>query len=122
DDSTKLINMRNEGAMLSDPGVREGYVQGSLARGMEAAGKNEGGAMSGFMGVGMGMNANGNYFAQASQTNQQQMQEKQNQQNAQGATDTWTCPQCGTENTGKFCSNCGTPKPTNEKPKLEMKC
>ncbi len=51
---------------------------------MEAAGKNEGGAMSGFMGVGMGMNANGNYFAQASQTNQQQMQEKQNQQNAQG--------------------------------------
>ena len=39
DDSTKLINMRNEGAMLSDPGVREGYVQGSLARGMEAAGK-----------------------------------------------------------------------------------
>ncbi|EOW8912979.1 SPFH domain-containing protein [Enterococcus faecalis] len=122
DDSTKLINMRNEGAMLSDPGVREGYVQGSLARGMEAAGKNEGGAMSGFMGVGMGMNANGNYFEQASQTNQQQMQEKQNQQNAQGATDTWTCPQCGTENTGKFCSNCGTPKPTNEKPKLEMKC
>ena len=58
--------------------------------------------MSGFMGVGMGMNANGNYFAQASQTNQQQMQEKQNQQNAQGATDTWTCPQCGTENTGSF--------------------
>ena len=36
------------------------------------------------MGVGMGMNANGNYFAQASQTNQQQMQEKQNQQNARG--------------------------------------
>ena len=38
DDSTKLINMRNEGAMLSDRCSR-GYVQGSLARGMEAAGK-----------------------------------------------------------------------------------
>ena len=30
--------MRNEGAMLGDPSVREGYVQGSIAR-MEAAGK-----------------------------------------------------------------------------------
>ncbi|MGO3792038.1 MAG: SPFH domain-containing protein, partial [Enterococcus gilvus] len=44
DDSTKLINMRNEGAMLGDPSVREGYVQGSVARGMEAAGKNDAGA------------------------------------------------------------------------------
>lgn len=122
DDSTKLINMRNQGAMLSDPGVREGYVQGAMARGMEAAGSNEGGAMNGFMGMNMGMNTGGNYFAQSSQNNQQQMQEKQNQQAAQGAADTWTCPQCGTENTGKFCSNCGTPKPTNDKPKLEMKC
>lgn len=122
DDSTKLINMRNQGAMLSDPGVREGYVQGAMARGMEAAGSNEGGAMNGFMGMNMGMNTGGNYFAQSSQNNQQQIQEKQNQQAAQGAADTWTCPQCGTENTGKFCSNCGTPKPTNEKQKLEMKC
>ncbi|MGC6767912.1 SPFH domain-containing protein [Enterococcus sp. LJL51] len=124
DDSTKLINMRNQGAMLGDPGVREGYVQGSLARGMEEAGKNPNGSMSGFMGVGMGMNTSGNYFNQASQTNQQQMQQNQQQQEQQkqSAADSWTCPQCGVENQGKFCSNCGTPKPTNEVPKLEMKC
>jgi membrane protease subunit (stomatin/prohibitin family) len=130
DDSVKLINMRNEGAMLGDPSVREGYVQGSIARGMEAAGKNEGGAMTGFMGMGMGMNANGSYLAQSSQNNQEQIKqeqnrqaEKQNQQEAAGSTETWTCPVCQTENTGKFCTNCGATKPTpNAQPALQMKC
>lgn len=126
DDSVKLINMRNEGAMLGDPSVREGYVQGSIARGMEAAGKNEAGAMTGFMGVGMGMNANGSYLSQAAQNNQEQIKqqaEKQNQQAAQGNADTWTCPVCGTENSGKFCSNCGAAKPVeNAQPKLQMRC
>lgn len=37
EESVKLINMRNQGAMLSDPNVREGYMQGSVARGIEAA-------------------------------------------------------------------------------------
>lgn len=130
DDSVKLINMRNEGAMLGDPSVREGYVQGSIARGMEAAGKNDAGAMAGFMGVGMGMNANGSFLQQASQNNQQQIQQQaaQQAQQAQSAsvtTDTWTCPQCGTENTGKFCSECGTPKPApaaSAASSLKMKC
>ena len=52
DASTKLINMRNQGAMLSDPTIREGYVQGSVARGMEAAGSNAAGSVSGFMNAG----------------------------------------------------------------------
>ncbi|EOL48840.1 SPFH domain-containing protein [Enterococcus phoeniculicola] len=121
DDSMKLINMRNEGAMLGDPGVREGYVQGSIARGMEAAGKNDAGAMTGFMGMGMGMNANGSYLTQASQNNQQAQQTQQAQQNASSTPDTWTCSQCGTENTGKFCTNCGTPKPVVSSG-LQMKC
>lgn len=49
EESQKLLNMRNEGAMLSDPTVREGYVQGAMARGLEAAGSNANGAMAGFM-------------------------------------------------------------------------
>ena len=40
EESQKLINMRNQGAMLGDPSVREGYVQGAMARGFEAAGSN----------------------------------------------------------------------------------
>ena len=51
EESQKLINMRNQGAMLGDPMVREGYVQGAFARGMEAAGKNPGGSTVGFMGM-----------------------------------------------------------------------
>ncbi|MHC5269771.1 SPFH domain-containing protein [Enterococcus sp. LJL98] len=108
DDSTKLINMRNQGAMLGDPSIREGFVQGAVAKGMEAAGSNPAGATTGFMGVGMGMNAAGGFFQQASQNNQQQMQQQQAQ--SQQANQ-WTCPQCGTTNTGNFCSQCGTAKP-----------
>lgn len=120
DDSVKLINMRNQGAMLGDPSIREGYVQGSVARGMESAGSNAAGATTGFVGMGMGMNAGGGYLNQASQNNQQHMQ--QQQAPAQNNADHWDCPQCGTSNTGKFCSNCGTPKPTSDGPSLKMKC
>lgn len=120
DDSVKLINMRNQGAMLGDPSIREGYVQGSVARGMESAGSNAAGATTGFVGMGMGMNAGGGYLNQASQNNQQQMQ--QQQAPAQSNADHWDCPQCGTSNTGKFCSNCGTHKPTSDGPSLKMKC
>ncbi|MFV0558065.1 MAG: SPFH domain-containing protein [Enterococcus sp.] len=120
DDSMKLINMRNQGAMLGDPNVREGYVQGSIARGMEAAGSNEGGATNAFFGMGMGMNNSGGFFNQASQTNQQQMQQAPQ---ASPSKDTWTCPQCNEENSGKFCGNCGTPKPQKTAAAtLEMKC
>lgn len=126
DDSTKLINMRNEGAMLGDPSIREGYVQGSVARGMEAAGKNDAGATTGFVGMGMGMNAGGGFLNQASQANNQQIQNQQQaQQQAQPNADEWTYPKCGTKNTGKFCSNCGEPKPAAAPAggaKVEMKC
>ncbi|MEY8338697.1 SPFH domain-containing protein [Lachnospiraceae bacterium 62-35] len=74
DASTKLIHMRNQGAMLGDPFVREGYVQGAAARGIEAAGSNSSGAMAGFMGMGVGMNSAGSFLHSASQANMQQMQ------------------------------------------------
>lgn len=112
--STELINMRNEGAMLSDPTVREGYMQGHVARGLEAAGSNANGAMAGFMGMGVGMQAGGSMMGAASQTNMQQMQMMQEQQRANRQADTapagWTCA-CGAVNDGKFCSACGKPAP-----------
>ncbi len=116
EESQKLINMRNQGAMLGDPTVREGYVQGAFARGMEAAGSNANGAMAGFMGMGMGMNAGGNMVGAMSQTNMAQMQMQQQAAQAQAApvqAAGWTCA-CGTANSGKFCSECGKPAPSNE--------
>ena len=58
DESKALINMRNQGAMMSDPTVREGYVQSSIAKGMQAAGSNTAGAGQAFMAMGMGMHRN----------------------------------------------------------------
>ena len=133
EDSQKLINLRNEGAMLSDPTIREGYVQAAAARGLEAAGSNANGAMAGFMGMGMAGNIGGSIVGNASSVNMAQMQMNQqansNQMNmgmgqmngtqanpaagnAQQAAG-WTCS-CGQVNSGKFSSNCGKPAPSTD--------
>lgn len=108
DESKALINMRNQGAMMSDPTIREGYVQGAVAKGLQNAGSNTAGAGQAFMAMGMGMQGAGNFMASASATNAQQMQ--QNRPMQQPAADTWTCS-CGAANTGNFCTNCGSKKP-----------
>lgn len=123
EESQKLINMRNQGAMLSDPGVREGYVQGAIARGLEAAGSNSQGSMAGFMGMGVGMNAGGGFMGTASASNMQQMQMNANARGAGSQSpgsyaggltgSSWVCG-CGAVNTGKFCSECGAPKPAKD--------
>lgn len=106
DESKALINMRNQGAMLQDPSVREGYIQGSVARGLEAAGSNANGAMHGFMNINHGMQSSGNFMSAASQSNQFHMQQTRVQQANNSQQSTWTC-KCGTANTGKFCTECG---------------
>ncbi|MFV0466980.1 MAG: SPFH domain-containing protein [Lachnospiraceae bacterium] len=131
EESQKMIQMRNQGAMLSDASVREGYVQGAMARGIENAGSNAAGSMAGFMGVGLGMSAGGNLAEATSRANMAQMQQQnQNEQNRQAAqmqqnqaaqqsaqaanaAGAWVC-ESGHENTGKFCSECGKSKPETE--------
>lgn len=109
--SQELINMRNQGAMLQNAGVREGYVQGAMARGIEAAGSNEGGAMTGFVGMGMGMNAGGAMAGAFSQSNQAQMQQEATQNTSPQSTGGWKCA-CGAQNSdgAKFCPECGAPR------------
>lgn len=113
EETRELFKMRSQGAMLKDASVREGYMQGAIARGMEAAGSNANGSMAGFMGMGIGMQAAGNVAGGFSQTNREQMNQQQAQKTAapSSSEDKWKC-ECGTENTGKFCHNCGKPRST----------
>ena len=109
DESKELINMRNRGAMLGDASVREGYVQGSVARGFEAAGKNPGGSAGAFVGMGVGMGAGGGFMSAASETNRRQMEADR-----AAARDGWTCSCGNSGNSGKFCSECGKAKPGDD--------
>ena len=68
------------------------------------------------MGMGMGMQGAGGFRSAASQTNLQQMQAQQaaqQQATKEAAGNGWTCS-CGAKNTGKFCPQCGKPKPERE--------
>ncbi len=118
EESQKLINMRNEGAMLgTDVNVMRGMAMKNLTEGVRDAGSNAGGAMTGFLGVGMGMNAMNQTLAGfGMMPNQGEMQQDSVPQSQGAAQRTrhqsggWTCA-CGHENSGKFCSECGKPAP-----------
>lgn len=103
DESKELLGDRLKADTLLDPNVQQAMMAGSVARGIEAAGSNEGGAMMGFMGMNMAQQTGGNILGQMN-ANVQQYNQQQNNPNA------WKCS-CGTTNTGAFCSSCGSKKP-----------
>lgn len=121
EESQELINMRNQGAMLGDPTIREAYVQGSIARGMEAAGSNEGGAGQAFLGMGIGLNSAGGFSNSSSEFNKAQLEAQQIQQRTQNNSNTGNTQNGNQENSentndqgdSNFCPNCGNalPKP-----------
>lgn len=110
EESKSLIQMRNQGAMMSDPTIREGYVQAAVAKGMQDAGSNTAGAGQAFMAMGMGMQGAGNFMSAASASNTRQMEQQAAARAQQAPANGWTCS-CGAVNTGSFCSNCGSKKP-----------
>ena len=106
EDMKKINQMEDAATMGSNPFMMAGRMTDATATAMEAAGANEGGAVTGFMGMGMGMNMGG--FNAAQQFYQAGVQ----QQQAQPAADGWKCA-CGTVANGKFCPECGSPKPAD---------
>lgn len=117
EEDAEMIKQAQRTAMMKDPTMAAATLAGAQADAMKSAASNEAGAMTGFMGMGMAMNAGGginaqNLFAmgQQQQANQQQTNQQSQQNNAGNA---WTCS-CGATATGKFCPECGSPKPVQE--------
>lgn len=99
-----MIKELQQRAIMRDPTMAAATLVGAQADAMKAAASNSGGAMTGFMGMGMAQGAGGmnaqNLFAMG----------QQNIATQGAAADTWKCT-CGQSNSGKFCANCGSAKP-----------
>ncbi len=112
EEDEQMIKDLQKSAVMRDPSMAAAALVGSQADAMKAAAANEGVAMMGFMGLGManqaggGMNAQ-NLFAMGQQNRQAAMQR---QAASAPAPNTWQCS-CGAQAAGKFCPECGSPKP-----------
>ena len=119
EEDAELIKKAQRAAMLKDPTMAAATIAGAQADAMGAAASNTGGAMAGFMGMGMAMNAGGmntqNLFAIGQQQQAQQAAQQQTAPAAPAApaANGWTCAKCGATATGKFCPDCGSPKPAD---------
>ncbi|MBQ6381687.1 MAG: SPFH domain-containing protein [Clostridia bacterium] len=116
EEDAELIKQAQRTAIMRDPTMAGATLVGAQADAMKAAAANEGGAMNGFIGMGMAMNAGGmggmnasNLYAMGQQQQQQQPQYQQPAPQAPAAGG-WTCS-CGAQASGKFCPNCGKPQP-----------
>lgn len=111
EEDQELIKQAQRAAVLRDPTMAAATLTGAQADAMRTAAANEAGAMTGFMGFGMAMNAGNASNAQNLYAmGQQQQAAQQAAAPVAPAADTWTCS-CGATASGKFCTECGSPKP-----------
>ena len=114
EEDAELIKKAQHAAIMRDPNMAAATLVEAQSQAMKDAAKNSAGAMTGFMGMGMAQQAGGanaaNLFAMGQQ--QAAQQPAQPAPAAAPAANTWTCG-CGAENTGKFCIECGKPKPAD---------
>ena len=129
---------------LANPNARAAFLTGATGTAMQNAASNEAGAMTGFIGMGMASNQGVNmmnainqqmyppqggypggpggypsgpqgYPPQGGYVPHQGYPQQPAPQAPTAPATGWTCA-CGTVNQGKFCSECGQPKP---EPKAE---
>ena len=118
EEDEKMLKELQRNAAFMDPTRAAAHLVGSQGDAMKMAAANKGGAAMAFMGMNMAGQAGGVNAQDLYAMGQQQMQQQAAQQAASQPAG-WTCS-CGhTGNTGKFCGECGAPKPA---PAGEWKC
>ena len=122
----KMIKDLQRSATLRNADMRQAVMADATAEAMKTAAGNEAGAMNGFLGMNMAGMAGGaamaNQPAQGGSYPNQYAVAQGGGFAAAPAAGTWTCPKCGHQNTGKFCNECGTPKPAPEPAAAEWTC
>lgn len=116
EEDAELIKQAQRTAIMRDPTMAAATLVGAQSDAMKAAANNPNGAMMGFMGMSMAQQAGGmnaqNLFAMGQQQQaQQQLHQTAPQQTE--APGSWRCS-CGATSTGKFCPECGSPKPAED--------
>ena len=110
EEDQEMLKTAQKTAMYRDPTMAAATLVGAQADAMKTAAGNSAGAMTGFMGMGMAMNAGGmnaqNLFAMGQQQQQQIPHRPMSASDAMG----WRCA-CGATVTGKFCPECGAKRP-----------
>ncbi len=104
DDQQEIITNAQKAAMYKDPALAAAYLVSSTGEAVVDAANNPGGAVNGILGVNMlggaGMGSTiSDLFGKAGQ------------QPAAAPAGGWTCPTCGSSNSGNFCPTCGGKKP-----------
>ena len=115
DTSKQRISKYQEAKGFSDPSMLATYMGMGQTQAQIDAANNTAGAMTGLMGVGMmgGLPQGGaniaDLMAQGQKPAAPQAAAPAPAPAPQAAG--WTCPDCGTANSGNFCTNCGTARP-----------
>lgn len=109
-----MLKELQKNAVFRNPAMAAAHMVGAQASAMQAAASNQnaGPAMA-FAGMNMALNAGGvnpsELFAMARNDPSQRSAQQEVQSPVQ--QDSWVCS-CGNVNKGKFCSECGNPRPS----------
>jgi len=112
EEDEKMLKSLQRDAAFMDTTRAAAHLVGAQAEAMKSAASNPNGAAMAFMGMNMAQQAGG-FNPQALYGMNNNSNAQPQSVNAVPSNTPWKC-KCGVTNTGKFCSECGSPKPSEE--------